>query len=181
MITIVFESHSTSVDNEQDIASGLNDMPLSNLGLKQAKDLGERYQDQVFDAVFCSNQQRSYRTAEIAFGNRDFPIIRDPRLRECDYAHLNGAPKAQVDAVKGQHIHEPFPGGESYEQTTEKMQSFLNELAQNYNGKKVMIIGSRATQYGLEHLINQVPLAEAVTAPWGWQPGWIYYLNRDEE
>lgn len=36
--------------------------------------------------------------------------------------------------------------------------------------------GHRATQYALEHLINKVPLQEAVLAPWQWQRGW-FYLN----
>ena len=34
------------------------------------------------------------------------------------------------------------------------MKSFLEELLKNYDGKKVMIIGHRATQYGLEHWIK---------------------------
>ena len=54
------------------------------------------------------------------------------------------------------------------------MNSFIVDLKQDYQGKTVMIIGHRATQYGLETLIKGIPLAEAVTAPWKGQPGWRY-------
>lgn len=42
-VTIIFETHSTSFDNEAGIASGHNDVDLSEMGLRQATGLGERY------------------------------------------------------------------------------------------------------------------------------------------
>jgi len=69
MIKITFESHGTTTDNEQHISSGLKDVELSELGIAQAKELGERHKDETFDTVFCSDLQRSYKTAEIAFGD----------------------------------------------------------------------------------------------------------------
>ena len=173
MITIIFESHSTTTDNEAKLAAGWNDVSLSELGMRQAKQLGKRYKDESFDAIFCSDLQRSYKTAELAFGSR-YPIIKDERLRECNYGDLNGAPKAEIEAQRASRISSPFPDGESYEDTAKRMKAFLDDLAKDYADKKVMIIGHRATQYGLEHCIKGVPLLEAVTAPWQWQPGWKY-------
>ena len=49
----------------------------------------------------------------------------DPRLRECDYGELNGAPVDDVAAVRRRHIDEPFPGGESYRQVVERTRAFL--------------------------------------------------------
>jgi hypothetical protein len=40
-----------------------------------------------------------------------------------------------------------------------------------------MIVGHRATQYGLDQWIRDLKLEEAVLAPWRWQPGWRYILN----
>jgi len=173
MIRIVFEAHATTFDNKAHLASGHNDVELSPLGIKQAKELGERYKDQKFDAIFCSDLQRSYKTAEIAFGKR-FPIIKDKRLRECDYGDLTRYPSSEVDPLKVKHITKPFPNGESYEQACQRMKEFLDDLKKNYNNKKLMIIGHRATQYGLEYWINGVDLRTSVTTPFKWQPGWIY-------
>lgn len=177
MVTIIFESHSTTTDNEQHLSSGHNDVELSKLGLEQAQDLGKRYADDHFDAIFCSDLQRSYKTGEIAFGDIGWPIIRDARLRECNYGDLTQHPSSEVDPAKAEHITEPFPNGESYEDTTHRIGEFLTALLRDYDDKRVMVIGHRATQYGLEHWIKNVSVADAVTTPWKWQPGWTYELK----
>jgi len=180
MLTIIFESHGTTLDNEAKVSSGWFDVALSDLGRKQAEELGERYRDEDFDAIFCSDLQRSYETGEIAFAGREVRIVRDERLRECDYGELTRHPSAEVDQAKAVHITEPFPSGESYEMTAARMKAFLEDLLKEYEGKKVMIIGHRATQYGLEHWIKKINLDEAVTAPWKWQPGWEYRLEKND-
>lgn len=177
MVTIIFETHSTTLDNEAGLAAGQYDVALSPLGERQAAELGQRRGSEQFDAIFCSDLQRSYRTAEIAFPASQEKIIRDVRLRECNYGEWNRHPDKEVKADLVRRIALPFPGGESYQQTTNRMRAFLTDLLQHHNGKRVLIIGHRATQHGLEHLINGVPLATAVTAPWKWQPGWEYHLT----
>lgn len=177
MVTIVFEPHATSLDNEAGLSSGHYDVKLSELGKKQAQQLGRRYASESFNAIFCSDLQRGYKTAEIAFGERDFNILQDKRLREIDYGNLTRCSKAELDAVNSQHVVNPFPGGQSYEQTTEMMKKFLSGVLRDYDNKKIMIIGSRATQYGLEKIINKVPLIQSINAPWQWQPGWEYKLK----
>ncbi len=176
MVTIIFEAHGTTVDNEAGRASGHHDAELSALGREQAKELGYRYRDINIAAVFCSDLQRSYTTGEIAFGGRDIPVIRDTRLRECDYGKFTSQDRAVVDRERLARINDPFPEGESYEHCAEQMKSFLSGLLTGYDGKMIMIIGHRATQYGLEHAINGLPLCTVVTAPWQWRPGWTYHL-----
>ena len=173
MITIIFEAHSTSLDNEAKLASGHNDVDLSDLGRKQSKELGERYADQSFDAIYCSDLCRSYETAQLAFGDK-YPIIKDVRLRECDYGEMTQQPTSIVNPEKANRITEPFPGGESYEQCCDRVRDCLEDIAKKYDGGKVMIIGHRATQYGIEHAVKGVLVYDAVTAPWQWQPGWKY-------
>lgn len=194
MTTIIFESHGTTFDNEQGLASGHNDVGLSPLGKEQAMNLGKRYRVhsqnvvvpaeagiQSVDAIFCSDLSRAYRTAEIAFEGRSVPIIQDARLRECDYGEWTQKPSKDVEAERINRISVPFPGGESYVQTSLRMLDFLNEISQKYGGKTIMVIGHRATQYGLERWINALPLKESVTAPWSWQPGWTYHLWKKVE
>ncbi len=177
MVKIIFESHGTSHDNEDGLSSGWYDVELSPLGKKQAKELGERHKDKHYDAIFCSDLKRSWDTGEIAFKDRGFKIIKDKRLRECDYGDLERHGEKEVKPVRVKYIDKPFPNGQSYKEASELMKSFLQDLLKNYNDKTVMIVGSRATQYGLEHWIEGVALKKAVTDPWAWQPGWTYYLE----
>lgn len=175
MVTIIFEAHGTTIDNETHRASGWADVELSELGVKQSKEMGERYINDYFDAIFCSDLQRSYKSAEIAFGNK-FPIIKDERLRECNYGDFTQHSSEEVDKEKPERIKESFPSGESYEESSERIRKFLRHLIKNYDGKRIMIIGHRATQYGLEHWIKNIPLSQVIPTPWKWQPGWEYIL-----
>jgi len=177
MTSVLFESHSTSLDNEAGLASGHYDAALSPAGEKQAKELGERYRCTDIRAVFCSDLQRSYRTAELALDGRGIAIVQDPRLRECDYGELTRRPRGEVHSNLAARLQEPFPGGESYRQATERVREFLEEVAIRFDGEVILIIGHRATHYALEHCLNRRPLEEVLTAQWHWQPGWTYRLE----
>ena len=56
------------------------------------------------------------------------------------------------------------------------MKNFIDELKQNYDGKTVLVVGHRATQYALDHFILGKPMDEIVSAKFKWQPGWEYEL-----
>ena len=177
MITIIFEAHSTTFDNENHISSGWNDVRLSQTGIDQAKELGARYAGNQPDAIFFSDLKRAEQTVNIAFDPNMAKLFTDWRLRECNYGDMNASPSSEVDAKKAQCISQPFPGGESYEQCVRRMASFLDDLKRNWEGRTVMIVGHRATQYSLEYLINGKPLADAIAEPWSWQPGWKYQIQ----
>lgn len=177
MVRIIFESHGTTFDNEDKISSGWYDVALSPLGQKQAKELGERRKEN-FAAIFCSDLQRSYKTGEIAFAGGVTPIIKDQRLRECNYGKMTRYPSEEVEREKAYCIETPFLEGESYRDTAARMKDFLDDVKKKYDNQTILIIGHRATQYGLEHWINNIPLDKIVTAPWQWQPGWEYELRQ---
>lgn len=175
--TIVFETHAASLDNEAGIASGHLDVDLSPLGRQQAQELGERYANVAVASVVCSDLRRSFRTAEIAFGSSGVPILRDRRLRECDYGDLTGYPVDIMERERSGRLHHPFPNGESYSQAMERVRALLVELVDGYAGQIVLIVGHRATFYSLEHLLGGLQLLPAIEAPWIWQPGWTYQVK----
>lgn len=173
---VLFESHATTTDNEASLSSGWNDVDLSEFGYQNITDLKKRYEHNLPDLVFCSDLVRSYKTGALAFEGTGVKLIVDGRLRECDYGELTQAPKFEVDQQKARRIDTPFPGGESYRDALRRMRSFLDELP-THNAETVMIIGHRATQYGLEVVLNNREIEEVVMAPWSWQPGWTYTLE----
>ncbi len=178
MITLTFEAHSTSYDNEAKLASGFNDVDLSPLGLEQAKNMGERHTNSPISAIYTSDLQRAYKTAIIAFGERHIPLFTDARLRECNYGDYTQIDADVVKAMKLKCISTPFPNGESYEQVCARMADFLDEISTRHqSGEHILIIGHRGTQYGIECYIEGKTVEQAVTAPWQWQPGWRYELK----
>ena len=54
MVKITYFVHGTTTDNEKHISSGWGDVDISELGVKQSKELNEQTKDKKFDAVFYS-------------------------------------------------------------------------------------------------------------------------------
>jgi alpha-ribazole phosphatase/probable phosphoglycerate mutase len=177
-VEIVYETHSISVDNERGIATGWLPGELSERGRELARELGARRRDDGIAAVYCSDLRRAVETAEIAFAGSGIPIAHDPRLRECDYGELNGAPVSRIDAERARRIDVPFSGGESYRQVVARVGSFLDDVSKNHDGERVLLIGHAATRYALGHLLDGTPLEDLVDAPFDWRPGWTFVLDR---
>jgi broad specificity phosphatase PhoE len=180
-VSIIYETHSTTIDNENGIATGWLPGELSEVGRRQAAELGDRYRNRDIAAVYTSDLDRAVATAEIAFGDgsdgRRLPIHLDQRLRECNYGDLNGASIEIVHAARAHHVHEPFPGGESYQNVVDRTQSLLNDLATEHPNDTVVLIGHSANRWALDVLLDNARLADLVgPAPFEWRPGWTYEL-----
>lgn len=163
MITIYYQGHANTADNEAGVASGHHDVELSESGRVQARDvIAPRYADVDIDAVFCSDLRRAYETAQIVLEGREIPITKDARLRECDYGDLTRHPRREVGKARTSAITQPFPNGESFEQVAERVSSFLADVRKTHDGQTILIIGHSATYWGLRHLIDETPLTEAI-------------------
>jgi 2,3-bisphosphoglycerate-dependent phosphoglycerate mutase len=173
-VEIVFETHSTTEDNEHGIATGWLPGRLSALGRSQAAELGRRRGTDGISAVFCSDLARAVETATIAFQGSDLPILLDWRLRECDYGGLNGSPAAELEARRGDHIDVPYPGGESWRQAANRVARFLADLSLRWSEQRVLVIGHVATRWGLDYALGGMPLEELAAADFSWREGWEY-------
>lgn len=171
---IYFTSHSTSYDNEAKLASGWKDDELSELGIKQSKELKEILRNIKFDLICCSDLKRAVDTVKIAFGDT-IQVIIDPRLRELNYGDFNGEQSEIVNSMKSNAIKTPFPNGESYEQAMVRIHEFYKELMEKYSDKTILVVGHRATQYGLDTMTGKT-LEECLFIPFKWQPYWEYIL-----
>jgi probable phosphoglycerate mutase len=93
--------------------TGRTDVPLTDLGRRQAQALGRRLASHRFGLVLTSPLSRASETARLAgFGEVARP---DPDLLEWDYGALEGRQTAQIQATDpGWTIWRgPWPGGET--------------------------------------------------------------------
>jgi broad specificity phosphatase PhoE len=174
-VQLVYETHSITVDNERGIATGHLPGELSERGRGLAVELGKRRRDDGIACVFASDLRRAVETAEIAFAGSEIEIRKEPRLRECDYGELNGAPVELLEPRR-RFVDEPYPGGESWRDCTERMRAFLADVALEFEGRRVLVIAHSAQRFALRHLLEDVPLEEIVDAAFDWQEGWEYEL-----
>lgn len=175
-VEIVYETHSITTDNETGFATGWLPGQLSDTGMILAHELGRRRGADGFATVFTSDLARAVETAELAFGGTGIVIRQDPRLRECDYGTLNGMPVTELAQIRSQHIAQPFPGGQSYQEVVDQTRDFLSEVAHDWDGQKILIVAHSANRWALENLLNGIALEDLVDAPFAWQEGWDFTL-----
>lgn len=178
MIKITYFVHGTTMDNENKISSGWKDIELSDLGIKQTLALKDAIKDKKFDIIFCSDLKRAVKSAELIFP--DATIVKDSRLRECNYGDYNGQAADVVEPMFEEMINIKFPNGESCKDVEQRITNFLADLKQNYKNKKVAIVSHKAPQLAFEVLINHQTWPQAFAHDWrknkAWQPGWDYSL-----
>lgn len=173
-VTITYFVHGTTTDNERRLSTGWAPGELSELGKKQAKELGRLVANREFAVVFCSDLKRAVDSAELAFGDK-YTIIQDKRLRECDYGDLTQTPDREDEE---QYIEKPFPNGESYKDVEKRVANFVTFLKNNYEGKHVAIVAHQAPQLAFDVIAKRKTWKQAIAQDWrktkAWQPGWNY-------
>jgi 2,3-bisphosphoglycerate-dependent phosphoglycerate mutase len=177
-IDIVYETHSTTEDSEKGIATGWLPGRLSDAGTANAAMLGQRRRDDGLAAIFVSDLERAIETVEVAFAGTAIPVLKDWRLRECDYGQLNGAAAPEVHRDRRKYLDLPYPGGESWRQATDRVGRFLSDLPLRWEGQRILVVGHVATRCGLQRFLGGEDLEEVITADFVWQEGWEYRLER---
>ena len=179
MVEITYFVHGTTTDNQDKKSTGWLPGNLSEKGVQQSIELSKTIKDDYFDVVFCSDLKRAVESAKLAFYNRDIEIIRDERIRECNYGDLNGKDASLVKY--GDHIKDPFPNGESLFDVEKRMRSFVFFLKENYDNKKIAMVCHKAPQLALDVITKNMSWEEAIASDWRiehkWQPGWKYVIK----
>jgi broad specificity phosphatase PhoE len=176
-VEITYFVHGTTTDNEQDLATGWLPGELSGIGKQQAEDLGGMVANKHFDVVFCSDLQRAIDSAELGFSDK-YEIIRDERLRECNYGDMNGKSAASFKDRMEDYVDTPFPNGESYKDVETRLASFVDFLRTNYEGKHIAVVAHQGPQLALDVILGGKTWQEAIDEDWrkqkAWKPGWEY-------
>jgi broad specificity phosphatase PhoE len=176
---LVFETHSTTEDNERGVATGWRAGTLSAAGRDQARQLGRRRSNDGIEAIFTSDLARAIETVRIAFPEPTVPVFMDWRLRECDYGEMTGIHPDRLE--RAEHLDVPYPAGESWRQAVERVGWFVRDLRARHGWSRVLVVGHVATWRGLDHAIRGIPLESLVEKPIEWREGWEYRIDEGSE
>ena len=90
MIRIYIIRHGITEWNELKRLQGQTDIPLAEEGRALARLTGRGMKNVHLDKCFCSPLSRARETAQLVLGERDVPVIIDPRIREISFGILEG-------------------------------------------------------------------------------------------
>jgi broad specificity phosphatase PhoE len=150
-LEIFIARHGQNEDNVNGILNGHRDLPLSDLGRDQAKELGQAIKDAdlKFDAVYSSPLVRAFETAEIVADIADLP---KPQvydlLIERDFGVMTGQPVSKIeelcapDIIKADIITYFLSpeGAETFPQLIERGQKVLDHVRSLHDSGKVLLV-----------------------------------------
>ena len=120
---------------KDDVFLGQFDVPLSAVGIKEAKHLKAWLAKEKIDACFTSTLSRARATAEIITEGHKVKIILCDELKECSFGVIEGLtyqaieqryPKVAKGLADGTLA--TFPGGENLKQLNARVKLFLKRL-----------------------------------------------------
>ena len=179
-VKVTYFVHGTTLDNIENKSTGWLDGELSEKGIQQSILLRDQINIEEFDVVFCSDLKRAIDSANLIFKDT-VKIIKDCRLRECNYGDFNA--KESFLVKYEDHIKDRFKNGESLIDVENRIKEFCNFLIENYDGNNVAIVAHKAPQMAFQVVTEGMSWNEAIEKDWrktkAWQPGWIYNIDKE--
>jgi 2,3-bisphosphoglycerate-dependent phosphoglycerate mutase len=135
--------------NARKLIQGTTNVPLNKKGEEQAKALGRKLSDVVFNAVYSSDLIRAKRTAEIITLEKKLAIVTTKALRERYYSGFEGKSytkyyKEIIELLKAYRSakidKKNLKGVETDDDMMGRLIPFLRELSVGYIGKTVLLL-----------------------------------------
>lgn len=160
--------HGETVWNSQNRIQGHLHGELNLLGRRQADAVAERLAHESFDALYSSDLERAYRTAECINKKVRLGIESDDRLRERNLGIFQGMTPEQVagqypaenERFKSGDVDYVIPEGESKRQRHERVIAAADEIAGRHAGKRVIIVTHGGPLCDMLMHTMHVPLTE---------------------
>ena len=147
--TIWLMRHGALPPNPEHRFVGQRDVPLSELGRRQALSWRQRLVDIPFAAIVSSDLRRCVETALFVKGENDIPLIQEPAFREISLGAWEGKTPDEVEerfpgayGERGKDMANFRPeGGESFADLAFRVLPALGKLATRYAGRPLLIVG----------------------------------------
>jgi len=129
---------------------GRTDLPLSDVGLRQAALAARALAEAPLVAVYVSSLRRSRETGEAISALHSTVPIEDTRLLEIDFGAWEGLTVAEIEANdpigRAAWIHDPASSraggtGETGREVSDRMQEALHAIANDHPAAAVAVVG----------------------------------------
>ena len=146
--TIYLTRHGETEWNEKKLVQGQTDIPLNYKGEIQAQELGKKFGNINFKAVFSSDLIRAKRTAEIMILEKKLAVVTTKALRERLFGRFEGKHLDEMRKILGELLTIPrelqtrlsLNDTENDEDLVARLNPFLREAAIAYPGENILMV-----------------------------------------
>lgn len=161
-----FVRHGETDWNKRQIIMGSKDIPLNELGFKQAYEASQILEKENFDVIVSSIRMRAQQTAEIIANKTKKPVLLEGGLVEINWGAAEGTPFDPTKSIFDE-MHKP-KGAESFS-------AFQNRVIETISAtlamKKLPLIVSHGGVFkALTHYMGYKDLSSANCIPFFFKP-----------
>lgn len=118
---------------------GRSDIPLNQVGLRQARQAAAAMEDLPIDRILTSPLRRAKQTAQAVAAGRGVPVLTEELLVEMGFGELEGVEVTQRKECSLIFAHPeqytPLPGGESYDELMERCANLMERVLMPLEGR----------------------------------------------
>lgn len=143
--TIVLARHGRTEWHHGNRYTGSTDLPIDEVGVRQAQQLKEWAVDYAPDVLWCSPMLRARQTITPTAEVLNLEPTLDARLREVDFGSAEGKmlgelPPAVAKAFQLDPVRDHFPGGEDPAVAADRVHEVFHEIGRRHEGQKVLVV-----------------------------------------
>jgi broad specificity phosphatase PhoE len=164
--TLLLARHGETDWNRERRWQGHADLPLNDLGRRQAAELAEAVAGRGIDALYSSDLARARETAAIVGERLALPVSVDPELREIDVGEWSGlmTPEIEQRFPEGLRRHaeggDGWEEGETHDELQERVVAAVERIAAAHEGETVLVVAHGGVIRALLAHAEGVPLPE---------------------
>jgi alpha-ribazole phosphatase len=145
-LRLLLVRHGITQNNVDSTYTGQADVPLTELGKRQASAVGRYLAQEQLDVILSSDLQRALITASEIARHHHLSVLAEPDLREICMGEWEGLSAQEVQErnpaewtyVRNDPINHAPTGGESFAQVKRRAARTLRRCLENYRGKTVL-------------------------------------------
>lgn len=150
--------HGQTEWNLEHRVQGVSDIPLTEIGINEAKELANLVKDLSIDVVISSPLTRARDTAKILIDNR-LPINIDDRIKERDWGMNEGMNINDVDGIDCWDVilNTNVQGIERVQDFMKRVSEFIEDIKVRYKDKNVLVVAHSAVLRVIHYLLGVIP------------------------
>ena len=171
---IIAIRHGETAWNVDTRIQGHLDIPLNDTGLWQARQVGQALADEPVAAIYSSDLQRAWATAQAVAHTTGAPLTPERGLRERSFGSFQGRTFQQIEGESPEQAQRwrkrdpdfvPDGGGESLTMLRARITRTVDEIATRHRGEQIVLVAHGGVMDVLYRLATRLDLQ----APRTWQ------------
>ena len=159
--------HGQTDYNVKNIYQGQTDIPLNEVGIKQAKDIAQKFKNINLDAILVSPLTRAKQTAEFVSKITNIPITINEGLIERSFGDMEGQPNREdcnIEMLLDYDKNYDICNVEPIQELFKRVHNCMDKIVEVYKNRDVLLVTHAGVAQAIECYFNGLPKNKDIAA-----------------